>query len=148
MNPYPHHYEVRAAGKTDDGVEISSEQLQPLHTAPPAQFGGPGDQWSPETLLVAAAADCFILTFRAIARASNLAWSDLTCDADGKLDRVDGITRFTALTLHARLVLPADADVDRARRLLDKAEKACLITNSLAVPASLKSEVLIGDEAR
>jgi organic hydroperoxide reductase OsmC/OhrA len=90
MNPYPHHCEVRAAGNTESGVEISAEQLPPLHTAPPAQFGGPGDQWSPETLLVAAAADCFILTFHAIARASNMAWSDLTCDADGKLDRVDG----------------------------------------------------------
>ena len=144
MNPYPHHYEVRAAGTTESGVAISAEQLLPLHTAPPPQFGGPGDQWSPETLLVAATADCFIFTFRAIARASNMAWSDLTCDADGTLDRVDGVTRFTGLTLHARLVLPVDADVERARRLLEKAEKSCLITNSLAAPDTLTAEVLIG----
>ena len=133
MDPYPHYYAVHAAAETEGTVAISAAQLPPLQTAPPTQYGGPGDQWSPETLLVAAAADCFVLTFRAIARASSLAWSSLICDADGKLDRTDGITRFTELTLRARLVLAAGADVERARRLLEKAEKACLITNSLAV---------------
>ena len=39
MNPYPHHYEVRAAGKTQDGVEVSAEQLPPLRTAPPVHRG-------------------------------------------------------------------------------------------------------------
>ena len=36
-----------------------------------AEFGGPGDLWSPETMLAGAVAGCFILTFRAAARASS-----------------------------------------------------------------------------
>ena len=47
------------------------------------------------------------------------------------IDRSDGVIRFTGLELRARLVLPADGDTDRAKRLLEKAEAACLITNSL-----------------
>jgi organic hydroperoxide reductase OsmC/OhrA len=58
-----------------------------------------GGQWSPETLLVAAAVDCFVLTFRAIAAASKLPWERLSCNGEGTLDRVDGVTRFTALAL-------------------------------------------------
>ncbi|WP_437603240.1 OsmC family protein [Sorangium sp. So ce590] len=141
MQAYPHHYAVRAAGETAGSVLIHSDGLPALPTAPPPQFGGPGDQWSPETLLVAAAADCFVLTFRAIAAASKLAWRRLDCDAEGILDRAEGVVRFTALHLRARLVLPTAEDADRARRLLEKAEAACLVTNSLALRPTLTAEV-------
>lgn len=142
MEAYPHRYEVRAAAKSEGSVAIDAEHLPTLLTAPPQQFGGPGDQWSPETLLVAAAADCLILTFRAVARASSFVWLDLDCRAEGVLDRVDGVTRFTELHLHARLTLPSGADTARGQRLLEKAEKACLITSSLKLEPVLAAEVV------
>ncbi len=58
MQAYPHHYDVHAAAETEGSVLIRSQGFPTLTTAPPPQFGGPSDQWSPETLLVAAAADC------------------------------------------------------------------------------------------
>src|SRR5262249_3918607 len=67
MEPHPHRYDVHARAGTEGSVLVESRGLPTLRTAPPTQYGGPGDQWSPETLLVAAAADCFVLTFRAIA---------------------------------------------------------------------------------
>jgi organic hydroperoxide reductase OsmC/OhrA len=143
MDPYPHHYKVLAAAKTEGSVALASEGLPSLSSAPPQQFGGSGDQWSPETLLVAAAVDCLILTFRAIARASKLPWLSLDCDAEGVLDRVDGVTRFTEIRLNARLVLPAGGDPERARRLLEKAEKTCLITCSLKAEPKLTADVAI-----
>jgi peroxiredoxin-like protein len=141
VQAYPHRYDVHAAGETAGSVLIRSEGLPTLATAPPPQYGGPGDQWSPETLLVAAAADCFILTFRAVAAASKLAWRRLDCDAEGVLDRADGVVRFTDLHLRVRLVLPGDGDTDRARRLLEKAEASCLVTNSLKLRPNLVAEV-------
>lgn len=143
MDAYPHHYKVQAAAKTEGSVALASERLPSLTSAPPQQFGGPGDQWSPETLLVASAADCLILTFRAIARASKLPWVSLDCDAEGVLDRVDGVTRFTEMRMNARLVLPAGGDAERARRLLEKAEKTCLITCSLKAEPVLRVDVTI-----
>ena len=143
MQAYPHHYTVHAAAAAAEGtVVVGSDGLPALTTAPPAQFGGPGDQWSPETLLVAAAADCFILTFRAIATGSKLAWRRLDCDAEGTLDRSDGVVRFTALHLRARLLIPTGGDVERARRLVEKAETSCLVTNSLAFRPTLTAEVV------
>jgi organic hydroperoxide reductase OsmC/OhrA len=141
MKAYPHRYDVHAAADTEGSVLVRSEGLPTLTTAPPLQYGGPGDQWSPETLLVAAAADCFVLTFRAIAAASKLPWRRLGCDAEGILDRSDGVVRFTELHLRARLVLPPGVDTERAKRLLEKAEEACLVTNSLALRPTLAAEI-------
>jgi peroxiredoxin-like protein len=143
VDAYPHHYKVQAAAKAEGTVTIASERLPSLLSAPPLQFGGPGDQWSPETLLVAAVADCLILTFRAVARASKLSWLHLDCSAEGVLDRVDGVSRFTEVRLHARLTLPAGGDVERGKHLLEKAEKACLITNSLKAEPVLTADVTI-----
>ena len=143
MQAYPHRYNVRASAGAEGSVAIASEGLPSLATAPPPQYGGPGGQWSPETLLVAAAADCFILTFRAIAAASKVSWRDVECSAEGLVDRADGVVRFTELRLHARLVLPPGSNVERATRLLEKAEKACLVTNSLALSPTLTTEVTV-----
>lgn len=141
MQAHPHRYDVHAAADAEGSVLVRSEGLPTLATAPPPQYGGPGDQWSPETLLVAATADCFILTFRAIAAASKLPWRRLGCDAEGVLDRRDGVVRFTELHLRARLVVPPGVDAERAKRLLEKAEAACLVTNSLALRPTLIAEV-------
>lgn len=93
---------------------------------------------------VAAAVGCFVLTFRAVAQASKLSWRRLSCSGEGVVDRSEGTTRFTALALVARLAVPPGVDAEKARRLLDKAERACLITNSLAVQPTLTCEVESG----
>ena len=144
MQAYPHRYSVQAAAEVEGDVLVGSEGLPSLATAPPPQYGGLGGQWSPETLLVAAAADCFVLTFRAIAAASKLPWHDIQCNGEGVLDRVDGVVCFAQLRLRARLTLPGGGDVERAKRLLEKAEKACLVTNSLRLPPTLEIEVVLG----
>ena len=122
-------------------VELTAERLSTLQSASPPEFDGPGDRWSPETLLVAAVADCFILTFRAIAKASRLSWISLHCEGTGTLDRVDGVTQFTHFHLAARLVIPAGVDADRARHALEKAEHNCLISSSLKASIALDAAV-------
>jgi organic hydroperoxide reductase OsmC/OhrA len=72
MQPFPHQYVVAAHGSALGEVELHADQLSPIRSASPAEFDGPGDRWSPETLLVAAVGDCLILTFRAVARASGI----------------------------------------------------------------------------
>ena len=142
MQEFPHRYAVSADADAEGNVTVRSAGLPTVTTASPPQFGGAGGLWSPETLLVAAAADCLVLTFRAIAAASKLSWRRLACDAEGTLDRKDGVVRFTELQLAARLVVPPGVDTERARRVLDKAEASCLITNSLALRPTLAAEIV------
>ena len=115
--------------------------LPALDTAPPPQFDGPGGLWSPETLLCAAVANCLILTFRAIARASKFDWLELNCRTEALLERVQGGARFTRYTSYATLKLPAGADAAKARLLLEKSEHSCLVANSLNGERLLHVEV-------
>lgn len=144
MKPYPHHYSVEAHAAALGSVELRADGVPAITSAPPAEFDGPGDQWSPESLLVAAAADCFVLTFRAIARASKLEWASLRCHAEGTLDRVDRVTRFVRMRIEADLALPTGGNAETARRLLEKAEKTCLVTNSLDLAVELEARVTAG----
>lgn len=141
MQDFPHHYTAAARADAEGGVSLESRGLPALETAPPAEFGGPGDRWSPETLLVASIADCFVLTFRAVARASKLDWLSLRCEVEGTLDRVERVTQFTAFTVRATLRVPEGTDEEKAKRLLARSEQSCLITNSLKAASHLEAKV-------
>jgi organic hydroperoxide reductase OsmC/OhrA len=144
MHPYPHLYSVQAQAVPAGDVALSSNGLPAIATQPPAEFDGPGDRWSPETLLVGAMADCFVLSFRAVARASKFEWSGLDVNVAGKLDRVEGKALFTEYHVHATLRVPAGTDTALATRLLEKAEKVCLISNSLVGERHLHPTVVAG----
>ena len=141
MQTLPHYYSVTAAAAGDGDVTLQAAGIPALRSSSPAQFGGPGDRWSPETLLVAAVGDCLILTFKAVARASQLTWIGLTCEATGTLDRVERATQFTAFNLAVTLQVPPGTNQELARRTLEKAEAACLIANSLKAPVHLRVAV-------
>jgi organic hydroperoxide reductase OsmC/OhrA len=146
MQNFPHVYTVAATGTIDDDVDVSADGLPTLRSASPAEFGGPGNRWSPETLLVGAVADCFILTFRAVARASKLPWTSLRCDVRGTLDRPDRVMQFTGFDIRAHLEVPPGTDPGIARRVLDKAENACLVSQSLKGVTHLAADVSVDAE--
>jgi organic hydroperoxide reductase OsmC/OhrA len=141
MQDFPHHYTVAALARPEGEIALESKGLDSLVSNAPAEFGGPGDRWSPETLLVGAVADCFTLGFRAIARASKLEWVSLRCQVVGTLERVERVTQFTGFVVRASLQVPPGTDEARARSLLEKAEKTCLISNSLKGQAQLEASV-------
>ncbi len=143
MKPYPHLYSVAARGSSQGTVAITSAGLPSLETTPPPDFDGPPGYWSPETLLVAAVANCFLLTFRAVARAASFEWTELSCEVEGTLEKVDRVTRFSRFDTRATLTVPAGADEARARALLERAEAACLISNSLLGERALEARVVI-----
>ena len=131
MHPFPHRYTVSALAASAGVVTLRSRDLEDIQSTAPPEFGGPEGNWSPETLLVAAVADCFVLSFKAIAGASRLEWLEIDCGGEGVLEKTDTGMRFTHINLNVQLRVPAGADVARAERLLEKAEKACLVSNSL-----------------
>ena len=141
---FPHHYSASATAKTEGNVSISCGDLPGIESAAPVEFGGPGGQWSPEDILMAAVADCFVLSFRAIAAASKYEWTDISAEATGTLEKVERAIQFTEVKVKAKLIIPEGADESRAQRLLEKAEQACFITNSLKPEAHLETEISVG----
>jgi peroxiredoxin-like protein len=144
MKPLPHRYDVGLTGGPAGYATLAVPGVPDLRAAPPRDFDGPGDAWSPEHLLLAAVETCFLFTLRAVAHASRIEFTSLELAAEGTVDRYDGGMRFTEIVLRPRLRLPAGADRSRALRAMEKSEKACLVTASLAIPVRLEPDIAIG----
>lgn len=141
MKPLPHHYTVRMAGGASGYALVTAEGLPEFRTAPPLDFDGPGDVWSPEHLLLAAVETCFLFTLRAVAKSSRIDFATCDVTTEGTVDRAGGATRFTEIVLRPRLRLAPGTDPDRARRAVEKAERACLVSASLTTPIRLEVEI-------
>jgi len=142
MHPLPHRYPVGVAGTMAGPLTVSASGLPGMICDAPSEFGGPGDRWSPESLFVAALASCFILTFRAVARASKIEWARLECSTTGTLERIDGVTRFSRVATLATLSVRSGADTILCERALEKAERECLVANSLRAHRELQIQIV------
>ena len=142
MHAYPHLYTASGAAGPSGSVAVTSPGLPEIATAPPPEFDGPGGIWSPEALLCASLADCFVLTFRALAKASQFEWIGLDCRVDGVLEKAEGVTRFTKYTTYATLKVARGSDVAKGRTLLERAERHCLVSNSVNGTRALVAEVV------
>tara|TARA_R110002072_G_scaffold64_15_gene515 strand:+ start:5007 stop:5441 length:435 start_codon:yes stop_codon:yes gene_type:complete len=141
MLPLPHHYHANARSK-GNYVEVSSAGLPSLATSAPPDFGGPEDYWSPETLLVGAIADCYILTFKAIATAAKLEWVNIQCEVVGTLDRVDRGMEFIHFDIVGKVQLVPGQNESAALKLLEKSEANCLVSRSLKADISFSGLVV------
>jgi peroxiredoxin-like protein len=117
-----------------------------IEVATPPEFpkGIPGI-WSPEHLYTAAVSSCLMTTFLAIAENSKLDFISFACDSEGKLEQVDNKWLMTEVILMPKVEVKNEHDVEKALRVLQKAEASCLISNSILAKVILKSAVLIRD---
>jgi organic hydroperoxide reductase OsmC/OhrA len=141
MHPFPHRYRAQARAASSGRVLVSAEGVPEIETHAPPEFGGPEGYWSPETLLVSAIADCYVLSFRASARASKLAWLSLTVDVEGVLEKTEGMTHFTRFRISPRLSIAPGSSETLARGVLHHAKRYCLVTNSLSGECELATTV-------
>jgi peroxiredoxin-like protein len=142
MKPLPHRYDVRLRGGSEGYATLSATGLAGLPAAPPVEFDGPGDAWSPEQLLLAAVDSCFLFTLRAVAQSSRLEFTSLELESEGTVDRRNGGLAFTEIVLRPRLRVPAGTDAERAFRVIEKAKKTCLVSASLATPVRVEPEIV------
>jgi peroxiredoxin-like protein len=143
MQKLPHTYTVSVTGKPEEALHAQAAHLPALEVAPPAQFNGPGDKWSPEELLMAAMANCLVLSFRAIASASKLAWQSIEVSSEGELNNENGKIKFTAIRSKATLTIDASYSQEKAEKLLKKAEQTCFVSNSLNCDSDLVCEIFV-----
>jgi peroxiredoxin-like protein len=130
---FNHKYSVDLIWQQDRlGILSSTELIHQLPVATPPPFPkGMEGYWSPEHLFIAAVSSCFMTTFLAIADNSKLDFENFTCHAQGTLSQVGGKYQITEIHLKPMLTLQNEEDADKAERILQKTELACLISNSI-----------------
>ena len=140
-----HHYNVNLKWNAERVGEVSSPELNTkIEVATPPQFPkGVEGIWSPEHFFTAAVNSCFMTTFLAVAENSRLEFKEFNCNAVGVLDQVEGKYLMTEVVLNPTLVIIKEEDKEKALRVLDKSEKACLISNSINSKVSLNPTVIL-----
>ena len=124
--------------------DLRAPVLPKLHVDAPPEFNGHDGSWTPEHLFVGAVNSCFMTTFAAIAENSKLDFVRFKTAANGKLEKLAGQgLMMTEITLRPHLVLANARDLERASRILRKAEQHCLISNSIKTAVHLEPEISI-----
>ena len=126
------------------GLVSAGDVPRTINFSAPPEFQGEPGLWTPEHLLVASVATCFLTTFRAIAEISRLQVVRLEVEAEGLLEKQEGGFRFTRVVIRPALTIADAADQERAQKMLEKAERACLISRSLSSHIELQAKVEVG----
>lgn len=115
-----------------------------LEVATPPEFtGGMPHIWSPEHLFTAAVSSCLMTTFLAIAENSKLEFISFKCGSKGILDKVDGKFVVSEVLLFPEVVIADESQKERFERIIEKSEKACLISNSITSKITMEVKVSV-----
>ena len=138
-----HHFESRLVwtGATKGGTtsyESYSREYRldikgkpSLRCTAAVPFRGDATLPNPEELLVGALSACHFLSYAALCARGGVNLVSYEDDAEGTMERVDGVIRFTEVVLHPKVSITAGSDSDKARAFHAKAHSICFISNSV-----------------
>jgi peroxiredoxin-like protein len=139
---YTFHASAHLLGRTKAYVAAEAVPLALQFSTPP-EFNGERGKWTPEHLLVAATSSCLAATFRTMAEHSKFEFISLHVEAEGVLEKLEDGLRFTRIVLRPRLAVIHEDDRDRAVKLLQKAERSCLVSRSLQTEVTLEPLIVV-----
>jgi organic hydroperoxide reductase OsmC/OhrA len=137
-----HAYRVAAwwtSGRT--GLAKSDSAPNAIHFTAPLEFGGLEGRWTPEELLLAAVAGCFTTTVRTIASGTQLDFSDLEVQVTGTICKAASGYQFSEIVVRPSLRITSAEERERALKVLEKAERLCLVAHALAVPPRFEPQL-------
>lgn len=140
MSPFPHVYRATI---TRDAASIARLEAPPrpaITGGPPPEFGGSAETWSPEHLLLASLGLCFYTTFEALAQRDHLELRRWTSTVEATLTKTAGGLAFVNYRIALELDVAA-ADVERARAVVARAERHCIVTNALRAPVLVDARI-------
>ncbi len=142
-----HTYKVRARStRVRSGVVAFDRVPEPIRFSAPPEFLGEAQLWTPEHFFVAALVSCYVSTFSGIANASIFSFISLEVEAEGTIEKGAGGWRFTGVRLHPCVRIAREQDRDRAKQILEKAERSCLIARSISAKVTLEPAVKVVPE--
>jgi organic hydroperoxide reductase OsmC/OhrA len=142
-----HHYSltVQWTGNLGEGTssyrgysrdhDVRIPRLPVLLGSADPTFHGDRSRYNPEQLLLAALAQCHLLSFLHVAVRHGVVVTDYRDEATGlmRLNR-DGSGQFESVTLHPRVVVADPAHVELAEQMHREANQICFIARSVNFP--------------
>lgn len=140
-----HHYAVKVqwqgnlgtgtSGYRDYGRDglISAEGNPDIPGSADKPFRGAPERWNPEELLLAALAQCHMLSYLHVATRNGVVVTDYEDDASGTMAQEGDGGHFTSVVLRPVVTISA-GDQELAQRLHAEASALCFIASSVNFP--------------
>jgi organic hydroperoxide reductase OsmC/OhrA len=106
-----------------------------------ASFSGDAQLPNPEQLLLAAASSCQLLSFLAVAARSRIDVLSYEDHAEAIMPEDLKPMRITHIALRPRIVVAAETDLDRVRRLVAQGHDECFVANTLNAEVEIEPTI-------
>ncbi|WP_430790077.1 OsmC family protein [Virgibacillus flavescens] len=130
-----HLFELKASwpgGRNSEGY-IEAGNLKTKISIPP-EMDGPGVGTNPDEMLLGAAATCYLITLAAMIERADLPLNEMSLMSNGFVDVTGGVITYKKI-IHKPFVRLMDhatpEDCSKLEKLVDKAEKSCMISRAL-----------------
>jgi organic hydroperoxide reductase OsmC/OhrA len=157
MKSFQYKVEVEWMGNDGDGTatpkfdrhnEISATNRPTIIGSAPVEFGGDGENWSPEELFVAAVSQCHMLTYLFLCARAGIVVESYRDHAVGTLDVEHGPRgQFQKVELHPEVVI-VSGDTQQATVLHVDAHQSCYIASSIRADVLVEATVATTASAR
>ena len=145
MPEHKFHLKAMWPGLRNDVGTIAADNLK-TEISIPKEMDGPGIGTNPDEMLLGAASTCYIITLAAMLERSRIEKEDLTLESVGIVDVTDGIFTYKKIIHRPTILLKShasDKDIERVRRLAEKAETSCMISRAIKGNVELELQVTI-----
>lgn len=133
------HY--REYGRDVD-LEVAGKPL--LLGSADVPFHGDGSRWNPEDMLLAALAECHLLSYLFVATTQKVVVTDYSDRATGLMRTTnDGGGAFEIVTLHPVVTVADDSMVEAALAAHHRAHELCYIARSVNFPVVNEPTILV-----
>ena len=127
----------KTSGYRDYGRDhvVRAEGNPPIEGSSDRAFFGDPERWNPEELLVAALAQCHMLSYLHVAQKNGVVVTRYTDSATGTMaTTADGGGHFTSVTLRPTVTVAEQGQVELAHSLHAEASRLCFIASPVNFP--------------
>jgi len=156
MQPNEHHYalSVRWTGNLGEGTSgyrkysrdhvVNADGPPEIVASSDPAFAGDKNRWNPEQLLLAATAQCHMLSYLYVASKAGIVVTAYEDHAEGTLAlNPDGSGQFVSAILHPHVTITDPDKQELARSLHHEAGQVCFIARSVNFPIAHEPQVVI-----
>jgi len=124
--------------------EVAADGLPPILGSSDPTFRGDRTRWNPEQLLLAALAQCHMLSYLHFCAVNGVVVTSYVDDATGTMETAGDSGHFTEVVLHPRITVAEESMTEAALALHSEAHRACFIANSVNFPVRHSPTVTVG----
>ncbi|MFT3662508.1 MAG: OsmC family protein [Gordonia sp. (in: high G+C Gram-positive bacteria)] len=128
----------------DRTVELRADGRPPLTASADPAFRGDASRWNPEDMLVAALAQCHLLSYLHACAARGVVVTSYVDEATATMLLEGEGGRFTEAVLRPRVTVADASMIDAALAAHHEAHEWCFIANSVNFPVRHEATVTVG----